>query len=114
MAVKNSVAALTLASFDSAHLTDSYQTFTTLAEPCFLIRINNTSDVGVIISFNGGVSASEVVEAGDFLDLNFQTNAQPNNYIAKMAAGTVISITELTDAGTGLIYLSGYYQAQAN
>lgn len=114
MAVKNSVAALGIATFDSATLTGSFQTFTTLSQACFLIHINNTSDVAVIISWDGGTTSHEVVLAGKDLYLDFQANAQPNGFIAKMASGTKVSIKQVTAAGTGNIYLTGYYQAQAN
>ena len=114
MALKNSVAAIPVAIYDSANLLVGYQAFTTLPEPVFFMRINNTSDVGVIISFDGGAHDAEVINAGDFVELNFQNNASPNGYVCKMAAGTKVAIKWLTAAGTGDIYLSGYYQVQAN
>lgn len=114
MAVTNAVAAIPIATFDSATLSGTFQSFTALASACFLIHVNNTSDVAVVLSWDGGAHSHEVVLAGHDLYLNFQNNSQPNNFNAKMATGTKVYIKQVTAAGTGNIYLTGYYQAQAN
>ena len=114
MAVTNAVAAIPIATFDSSTLSGTFQAFSTLAQACFLIHINNTSNVDVILSWDGGAHSHEVVQAGKDLYLNFQQNSQPNNFIAKMPLNTKVAIKQSTAAGTGNIYLTGYYQAQAN
>jgi len=77
---------------------------------CFMIRITNDSDTDVSISFNGD-DEHEYVPSGDTIEVNFQANASPPNYVAKLKEGTVISVQGA--AGQGFIYLSGYYNKLA-
>lgn len=113
MAVKNIVLPITLTSIDSATVTGSYQAINSsgLPKACFLLRITNASNKDVTVSFDGSTD-QEYVVAGTSLPLNFQTNAQPNTNIANMAQGTKVYVKGA--AGTGSIFLSGYYQPQAN
>ena len=110
MAVKNVVQAIPLTSFDTASLTTSFQVLnsTGLAFPCFLIRLVNNSDKDITISYNG-VDAMEFVPKTSSLQLDFQTNSQPNNKVAIFPKGQKIYVKGAS-AGTGLIYLSGYFQ----
>lgn len=110
MGVKNRVAAITLTSFDTASLTTSFQVLnsTGLSKPCFMLRITNNSDKEVTISFNG-TDAHDIVLDGDVLELPVQNQAQPNNNTALWPLGTKIWVKGAS-AGTGLVYLAGYYQ----
>jgi hypothetical protein len=109
MAVKNSVQAITLQSFDVSGLVAGFQTIdaTGLPEPCLMIRFINDSDTEVIVSYNG-TDDQEYVLSNDDVTLNFQTNSQPSNNMALLAKGTQIYVRGV--AGTGDFILVGYYQ----
>lgn len=109
MAAKNSVQAIPLTNIASSTFTGSYQAINPngLPNACFLIRLNSTSSTSVTVSFDG-VNDHEFLLNGAFVNLDFQNNAQPNNFAASLKAGTVIWVKG--SAGTGNIYLSGYYQ----
>ena len=109
MAVKNSVQALALTSIDSATFTGAYQAVNAagLSKNCFMIRLTNNSNKDITVSYNG-TTDHDFVKAGASIQLEFQTNSQPNNLIANMAAGTIVYVKGA--AGTGLVYLAGYYQ----
>ncbi len=111
MSVKNQVKALPLSFVDTA--TISAMTFTpigTLSHPVFLIRFFNPSNTNVFLSYDGINPADFVQSGGGILELNFQTNAQPNNFLANLAKGTTVYATGT--AGVGFIYMSAYYQPQ--
>lgn len=110
--VKNVVRAITLTSINSATLTGSYQAINIdgLPFPCFYLRINNSSNTGVTISYNG-VTDNDYVLATDKLDLKMQQNAQPPAGVANWPKGTTVYVKGT--AGVGIIYLSGYYQPQS-
>jgi hypothetical protein len=113
MAVKNSVQAIALTNIASSTLTTSYQAINPLGltQACFLIRVMNSSTQAVTLSYDG-VTDHEFILASSTLQIESQANSQPNNNIAKFAANTVIYVKGT--AGTGNIYLSGYYQPTAN
>lgn len=117
MAVKNNVLPIPATSVDSATFGAAYVLLSATAGipfPLFLVRIFNNSNVNVLISYDG-TNTHDFVTAGGVLELNFQTNSQPNTMIAKLAAGTKIYAKATTGgAGVGLVYLAGYYQPQAN
>ena len=111
MSVKNCVKALPISFVDTATL--SAVTFTpigTLANPVFLIRFFNPSNTNVFISYDGINPQDFVPSGGGILELNFQNNAQPNNFLANLAKGTTVYAT--ATAGIGFIYMSAYYQPQ--
>jgi hypothetical protein len=112
MSVKNIVLAIPLTSIDSATFTGVYQPINPngLDRPCFLIRITNDSNVDVTISGNG-TTDNDFIRAGETLQLNFQTNSQPGNYVANLAKGTIIYVKGSAGVGnSGSIYLAGYFQ----
>ena len=111
MAVKNSVQAIELTTFDAANLMATYTVINAngLQQACFLIRIVNDSNVDITISYDGATD-HDFVLSNDSLIISVQNNSQPNNYIAKFSAGTKIYVKG--SAGMGTIYLSGYYQPQ--
>lgn len=106
MSVNNSVKAITLQSFDSAGLAASFKAINSsgLTEACFMIRIINDCDEDVTISFDGTTS-NDYLRTGETLDLA----PQPYGKFAYFKQGTVVYVKG--SAGTGLIYLSGYYQS---
>lgn len=110
MAVKNSVQALELRSFNVAGLLAGFQTVYTpgLDHPCFMLRFINDSNTDVIVSYDGVID-HEYVLLGTDLTLSFQTNSQPNNKAALMAKGTQIYVRGA--AGVGSFIVVGYFQA---
>lgn len=114
MAVKNSVAAVILTSLDSAVFDGTLVAINPngLPEACFMIRVINNSDKDIVISYNGG-DGHDFVPHGQTLQIESQMNSQPNNFICKFPKGTIVYAAG-TDAGTGLVFLAGYYQVNAN
>lgn len=108
---QNRIRPITLASIASSSVTSSYQAINSTGLPgsCFLIRIMNGSNQSITLSFNG-VDDHEVVLASSTLQLDFQNNAQPSGYVALLNKGATIYIKGT--AGTGTVYLSGYYVTQ--
>ena len=111
MAVKNAIHAVPLSSFDSATMTGVYQPIIMggLAKACFEIRIINTSNMPVTISFDG-VTDHDFVPATTLESIPAFNANQPNTYSASFAQGTQIYIKGT--AGVGMIYIAGYYQPQ--
>ena len=81
-----------------------------LLHPCFMLRIINTSDVDVFVSFDGA-TVQEFVPKETTLVMPLQANA-PKTYngTALMAKGRKVYITAAAPGKTGRIYLAGYYQ----
>jgi hypothetical protein len=109
MAVKNSVAAIPLKSIDSATFTGSYQLIYSSGNPkaCFFLSIINNSNKDITVSYDGATD-HDFVPTLNKRDLPVQTNAQPNNHTALFPSGTKVWVKGA--AGTGLVYLAGYYQ----
>lgn len=106
--IRNFVDAIELNEFDSSSMTSSYQSIvgTGLEYPCIYIRIINASNKDITISYDGSTDHDYVV-AGTSLALPFQSNSQPGAYVAQMKQGTIIYAKGT--AGTGNIYVSGYF-----
>jgi len=111
MAARNSVNAVALSSINSTAFNGAYQAINAAGLPnaCFMIRIVNNSTVIITISYDG-TTDNDFIPIGGYLQLNFQTNGQPNNFIANMKAKTIVYVKGV--AGTGLVYLAGYYSPQ--
>lgn len=112
MAVKNSIQPILLTSINSAAFTGAYQLLsasTGLDNPCFLIRIINNSNQNITISYDG-INDHDFLPTLNTVQLPFQSNSQPNNFVAQIAKGTRIYVKGA--AGAGLVYLSGYCQIQ--
>lgn len=111
MGCANRVAANTFTYFDATLLTDDFR----LVEPglshaVFRLTIKNTSDVNVLISYDG-LYANDVVLAYDELELNFQTNNQPRSHISLMGKGNKVFVKREVNPGkSGDIYIISYYQ----
>lgn len=112
MAVVNSILPIARASFNTTGLTGSYKVINSggTSEACVLIRIINDSDTDVSISFDGSTD-HDYLRTGETLQLPFQSNAAPGSNTAKLRQGTQVWVKG-GGAGTGLIYLAGYYQVQ--
>lgn len=113
MAFKNIIQAVTLTSIDSSTLNGSYQVInaTGLPQGCVFVYITNASNKDVTVSYDG-INDNEYVRASETKNLLFQMNALPNAHVATFAKGTKIYVKGT--AGTGNIYVSGYYQPIQN
>ena len=106
---KDYVKAITMQSVDSAGIgAGAYTAFDAggIEQPCFFIRITNDSDTNIFVSYDG-INDHEYVQDGNRIEINTQTNASPGNYVSKISKGTVVYVRGT--AGTGIVYLSGYY-----
>lgn len=110
MSVKNSIAAIQLTTFNAAALmVGVYQAINPngLDNQCIILRINNASNVGITISYDG-VTDHELLPAAQVLQLDAQTNALPKTNNCCFKRGTIVYIKGA--AGVGTIALSGYFQ----
>jgi hypothetical protein len=87
--------------------------------PASILHFANSSNVDVTLVFvfgsepaAYGVGANELVRANSDLVLNFQANAQPNNFMALLPIGTNIWAYS-ANAGMGFIDCSYYYQLES-
>ena len=110
MAVKNSVQAIPLTNIASSTVSGSYAAInaTGLPNACFLIRIINNSTQDVTVSYDGTTDHEYVIKA-TVSQFSFQANSKPNNFVANIAQGTKVYVKGT--AGTGNIYLAGYFQS---
>lgn len=105
---QNSVKALVLSTVASSTVTGNYAPLngTGFSHAPFFIRINNASNMAITVSYDG-VNDHEFIPTGTIFQLETQTNSQPNAQVALFAKHTIVYIKGT--AGTGNIYLSGYY-----
>ena len=69
-------------------------------------RIINNSTDDVTVSYDG-TNDHEYVPKATVVQLSFEANAQPNNFVSVLQIGTRVYVKGT--AGTGNIYLSGYF-----
>jgi len=105
---QNSVKPFILSSILSSTVTGLYAPLngTGFLQAPFFIRIVNASSMPITVSYNG-IDDNEFIAANSVFDLNSQTNSQPNAQVALFSKNTIVYIKGT--AGTGSIYLSGYY-----
>lgn len=113
MGVKNSVHAITRASFDTSTLTANYQIVDTsgLEFACFALRFINISDSNIDLSYDG-TNDHDIIPANSSIPINTQTNHTPYAGIAYFSKGTKIYVKGAATAGT--FYIVGYYQDPGN
>ncbi len=113
MAVKNIALPIPLTSIDSASFSGSYQLVTGaggLTKPCITLRIVNNSDKDITVSYDGTID-HDYIPTKTVRDIQLQTNALSQTQTCSLAQGTKIYVKAAM--GTGLVYLSGFYQPQA-
>ena len=110
---KNTVKAIPLGVFDAANLTAAYQAIYPggLPHAISLLHIVNRSNVDFFLSYDGIIDNAYISVDGEYF-LPFQMNSQPNNQVMQVPAGTMLSIKQVTAAGVGTIYISGYYNPE--
>lgn len=111
MATKNIILPIPLKSIDSSTFTGSYQIVNTggLAKPCSILTIINNSTKDVTVSYDG-ITDHDFVPTLNTRQIPAQAAHQPNSQTSLFAQGTVVYVKGT--AGTGLVYLSGYYTPQ--
>ena len=76
----------------------------------FLLRINNTTDENVVISFDGVID-NDVVLSQTVLEIYTQANSLPNGYTALFSKSIRVYVrAESTIPSLGSVTISGYYQ----
>src|SRR6267142_6096371 len=109
MAYQNKVLPIPLTSIDSSTFTGAYQLLSGaggITHACIMLHIANNSNVSVTISYDG-TNDHDFLLANSQRELDFQTNANPQNYAASLAQGTKVYVKGA--AGVGSVYLSGFY-----
>lgn len=108
MSYQNRINAIPLTTLAATGFNNSLQVLNAaLPAACILLRIINGTNMEVGISYNG-VTIHDAILSGGQLELNFQSNALPNNYTAMIAKGTPVYAIGAA-AGTGFVYLAAYY-----
>ena len=99
-----------LAEFDATGLTANYQPINAgFTDPGMVMHIVNTSDVSVMISYDGVTDHDVILEDNEVV-YNMQLNNQPSDLIAEEHTGTVVYVKQILGAGKGGdIYLTGYH-----
>jgi hypothetical protein len=108
---KNTIKAVPMTIVDSATLTNTYTATITggLAQSCYLLRIINDSNQDITISYNGTTDADYILQGtGNNIPAIYAST--PNGFKAEFAKGTQIYVKGT--AGTGNLYIIGYYQPQ--
>jgi hypothetical protein len=105
---QNSVKPLLLSSMLSSAVTNAYAPLNGIgfAHPPFLIRIINASNMAITISYNG-IDDHEFIFANDLFQFPTQSGSEPAAFTSLLPKNTIVYIKGT--AGTGSIYLSGYY-----
>jgi hypothetical protein len=111
MAVRNSISAIPLATVNANTFNGAYQLVGGIPQACFMLRFINTTDKDVLISYDG-VTDNDVVIHGTTSQIESQTNSQPNNFTCLFPKGMQVWLKAAN--GTGLFYVAGYYQQNAN
>ena len=111
MAVINRVYANAYSSLDATLLNIFFQMISPgLDEPCFMLKFVNSSNVNILISYDG-IYPNDVVPASSQVVLPFQKNSRTKSDIALMKRGIPIYVAAEEHPGkTGYIHVISYYQ----
>lgn len=112
MAYRNSVSAIAMTNITSSTVSSTYAAInaTGLPHNCSIVYIVNNSTTDVTVSYDG-TTDNDYVPTMTTRTLEFQTNSNPLSYQSNLAIGTKVYVKGT--AGTGNIYLIGYYNALA-
>ena len=105
---QNSVKSFVLSSVLSSTITALYAPLNGLgfSNSPFFIRVINASSTAITLSYNG-TDDNEFIPANSVFELSSQANAQPGAQVALFSKNTIVYVKGT--AGTGNVYLSGYY-----
>lgn len=108
MSKKNYIQAVELTSIDSGTFTGAYQSINDdgLPHDCSIIRIINNCNKDITISYDGSTN-HDFLQDGEVLQISLQANASPSGFVSALKKGQVVYVKGA--AGTGYIYLAGYY-----
>jgi len=111
MGVINRALANTYTYFDAKLLDTAFQVCDPgLPNPIFLLKFINTSDVNILISYDG-VYCHDVILHNSEVVLPFQEGSKPRGDIALMARGMPVYVAKETNPGKGgYLYVISYYQ----
>lgn len=106
---KDKIQPIGLTSRASSTLTAGYQSINPngLPQACEIIYLTSSSSTEVTVSFDGVNDHEILVATAGRIPLFAQNNAQPKAEKSLWPKGTVVYVKGT--AGTGNIYLSGYY-----
>jgi hypothetical protein len=100
-----------MTSFDALLLLAVYQPVNVVGTefPCSVVNIINTSDVPIIISFDG-VTDHDMVRPHESNCYDFQKNAQPQSSVSQLKKNTQLYVRWVDAAAKkgGDIYFNGY------
>lgn len=111
MGVVNRVYSNTFTYFDATLLDLTFQVCDPgILNPCIMLKIVNTSDANVIISYDG-VHGHDVILASSDIVLPFQEGSRQPGHKAMFARGTpVYLMAENGAAQLGEVFIISYYQ----
>lgn len=111
MITRNTVEANTCTAYNATNLAAFFKLCEPgFAHPAFLMRIINTSNVNIHISYDGYYSG-DVVLADDELEIPVQVEARIPSKICLFPRGTKIYARyEINPAKAGYLYIISYYQ----
>lgn len=82
-----------------------------LPVPCFAVHFLNTSTTSVALSLDK-TTWNEVIQGGERLNFDFQTQSQPNAHVALWQKGQIFYARLNSAATAGQVVLTGYYTVQ--
>ena len=105
------IKALTLTSLSAAGFDGLFQPINPLGceGACSIIRINNATNKSIFISYDA-INTHEFMTPGQVIEIEAQQESQPSNKKCLFQKGMIVYAFAPAVAGTGSVYLSGYYQ----
>ena len=83
-----------------------------LVNPCRILKLNNTTDADLIVSFNG-ITDHDVIPAGSGTIYDYGTNRSYNGATAELPAGTLVYVKQASGAATiGAMYVTVIYLSE--
>lgn len=80
-----------------------------LPRPLSILRIVNTMDVEVYISYGGGIN-HDIISPDSWLEIAYTGGDHTYSNKATIAAGTIIAASVERNAARGIVAVCGYYQ----
>ena len=104
------LAAIEVQAVAYSDLTDSFVAMgAAMPEPIRILKVNNTTDSDIYISFDG-VTAHDVIVASTAMVIDVTTNKSIEQGMF-LATGTIVYVEYVSSPTYGTVYLSAYYAA---